>query len=1020
MRPLQLKLAGLRSYRNEETVTFGDRSLVAIVGDTGAGKSSLLEAITFALYGESTWSGQPGELISDNVKTMRVELTFLAAGEKWQATRAMSKDNYPAPIHKLKNLATGEEINGKTAVRKRVEQLVGLDCSAFLKTVILPQGRFAELLTETKANRDRILKNLFRVDELEAARDQAKALQDRLTPRLDLLRLARGNYLADPAAAEADAIHRLDQARARTRELETVEEQLRSLDAVIVESSRRSRELGQLTDAVDVDSARQAADMLRNLAEAAAEYDARIGAAKQDIGRLDADAHNAQQALEEAEADGLGITELNAAKAALEAFDRTRLDLVQQITDLSTERTATEQQGETVDRLAAAAEQASVTATEKEEVAGGLEEDAQAAKEAVRLAQEALGCAQAEQRRLAEMQERVATLTGKLEEAEAKAADARARVDEAAERLAATQVEREAAERAAAAAHAAEGLHAGDDCPVCDRPLPEGFEPPRSPELDAARATHNNAVADADEAKAAKAAADASVVERQKALGDAEEDVAQQTVVRDFALSELAERLGYSREVLDPSALDANVLLASMTAAADERGTRAGTTKKEAADAEKEAALSQADHRGAVEKLTDMTGRLARLEEGTKRSLQRLASDLATIPETWRPSGVAAAFEADYATRMLLEGIDVSQAIEDVVHRTAELQRLQTAANAAAKRRNEAATGLEELSADRRRLVELPSQQAINVVHGYVSPVEQLATSLDAPDPSTPPASGVEPSEAARITELLVSEGESLLAAAQKAISELDASVMSAETQAKETLAAAKVTQRKQLVEARAAAMAEELTATTDMERAQREAPIVADLEDRTEQAKRFLGDVRLVREMLADSKFIGYLIGRRQQALLGVATTILDDITAGRFGFTADFMVLDKLSGQPRSPRTLSGGESFLASLALALGMVELAARAGGRLDALFLDEGFGALDASSLDAAIDALERRARTGQLVAVISHVRAVAERIPEILAVRGTPLGTRTKWMSDAERAEAVDEDVTESLSGLLA
>src|SRR5438132_3569262 len=58
-------------------------------------------------------------------------------------------------------------------------------------------------------------------------------------------------------------------------------------------------------------------------------------------------------------------------------------------------------------------------------------------------------------------------------------------------------------------------------------------------------------------------------------------------------------------------------------------------------------------------------------------------------------------------------------------------------------------------------------------------------------------------------------------------------------------------------------------------------------------------------------------------------------------------FEIVDRLTGLPRGVKTLSGGETFLASQALALGLVELAGRGGGRLDSLFLDEGFGSLDA-------------------------------------------------------------------------
>jgi hypothetical protein len=86
-------------------------------------------------------------------------------------------------------------------------------------------------------------------------------------------------------------------------------------------------------------------------------------------------------------------------------------------------------------------------------------------------------------------------------------------------------------------------------------------------------------------------------------------------------------------------------------------------------------------------------------------------------------------------------------------------------------------------------------------------------------------------------------------------------------------------------------------------------------------------------------------------------------------------------------SPTTLSGGETFLASLALALGLVELMGRAGGQLRALFLDEGFGSLDPNALDEALDALETRARTGQLIAIITAT--------DILARTWAAVGTHT-------------------------
>jgi exonuclease SbcC len=137
--------------------------------------------------------------------------------------------------------------------------------------------------------------------------------------------------------------------------------------------------------------------------------------------------------------------------------------------------------------------------------------------------------------------------------------------------------------------------------------------------------------------------------------------------------------------------------------------------------------------------------------------------------------------------------------------------------------------------------------------------------------------------------------------------------------------------------------------------------------------------------------------------------------MTGKRYGFAEDFKIIDRISGQPRGAKTLSGGESFLASLALALGLVELAARSGGRLEALFLDEGFGSLDADALQEALGELERRADAGRLVAVISHVRAVAEQIETVLRVNYRPEGSEVLRVTGAEREAFVAEEVEQGL-----
>ena len=93
---------------------------------------------------------------------------------------------------------------------------------------------------------------------------------------------------------------------------------------------------------------------------------------------------------------------------------------------------------------------------------------------------------------------------------------------------------------------------------------------------------------------------------------------------------------------------------------------------------------------------------------------------------------------------------------------------------------------------------------------------------------------------------------------------------------------------------------------------------------------------------------------------------------------------ILDGWSGLVRPAKTLSGGESFLASLALALGLADVvAAEAGGRvLDTLFVDEGFGSLDPDTLDLVMETLDELRAGGRVVGVVSHVDELRQRIPE--------------------------------------
>ena len=153
---------------------------------------------------------------------------------------------------------------------------------------------------------------------------------------------------------------------------------------------------------------------------------------------------------------------------------------------------------------------------------------------------------------------------------------------------------------------------------------------------------------------------------------------------------------------------------------------------------------------------------------------------------------------------------------------------------------------------------------------------------------------------------------------------------------------------------------------------------------------------------------FEQYVLISYFEEVLHAANSRLQKMTAGRYllsrvegvsdGRTKDnfeLQVLDHYTGKYRLARTLSGGESFKASLALALGMSDIiqATSGGVRVETLFIDEGFGSLDSESLDMACETLLSLVDKERLIGIISHVSELQERIPKQLVVTKTNEGS---------------------------
>ncbi len=148
----------------------------------------------------------------------------------------------------------------------------------------------------------------------------------------------------------------------------------------------------------------------------------------------------------------------------------------------------------------------------------------------------------------------------------------------------------------------------------------------------------------------------------------------------------------------------------------------------------------------------------------------------------------------------------------------------------------------------------------------------------------------------------------------------------------------------------------------------------------------------------LRSDRFPDFLLERYQASLLARASELMQTLSHRRYSLhleEGEYKVLDRWTQALRPVRTLSGGESFMASLSLALSLSEHLSR--GRIGALFLDEGFGTLDGETLEQVAGVLEALPTQGRLVGIVTHVEALAERLPARLLVEKSPAGSRVRW-----------------------
>jgi exonuclease SbcC len=309
VRPLRLQVKGFTAFREECALDLEGFDLFAITGPTGSGKSSLLDAMTYALYGRVDRVGrQVAQLVSQGQPRMAVTLEFAVGDRRYRVTRSTPVRGASRAV--LERWVEGtwrpEPADGVREVDAAVERIVGLDYEAFTRSVLLPQNRFAEFLVGDARERRRILTELLGLGLFERLGARARELQrdaeSQVRARVALLEAEYADATEEAVARAEEALRREE---ARERAVVGAEREVAALLERWREAEREAGELRALAGEAEA-AARRAREVA---AELEREGDALARAGEQHVHRLE----EARRAEEEAAAAEAALREAEGA-----------------------------------------------------------------------------------------------------------------------------------------------------------------------------------------------------------------------------------------------------------------------------------------------------------------------------------------------------------------------------------------------------------------------------------------------------------------------------------------------------------------------------------------------------------------------------------------------------------------------------------------------------------------------------------------------------------------------------------
>lgn len=1050
MRPLTLTLTAFGAYAGSQTVDFeaaGAGGLFLITGDTGAGKTTLFDGVCYALFGKLTGRVRSEKMIrsdyADDTLETSAQLVFLHRGERWRITRRPAQTRrkkrgegtteVPATAL-LERLEGGNPVpvaEGKESVDAAVEELLGIQVDQFRQIAMIAQNQFAELLNKSGRDRSAILRQVFATERCQQLQQRLKELASasraETEKQVDSLR----QYLAGLRLPEEEEATELTQLLADAgcvwrsgRVLELAEELCRADRDTLAGLEEK---IGQLDESIKqsaalVQSAREAgqrAEQLARLEKQLAQQQSEAPRRAEDQARL---------GRWEAAARLAPVWE-NSEKARLAAEQATRLhaEAQAQLEELNTQAPRWEQAREqlaqnqqTVARLAVALERQTEALKQYDELDAAKAQQQACARELDRLKHAEQAARKLEEQQAAALEQtqtladglaaaltaaqRVEQELNRWSGAKEKMAEVRSRMRELVKLQKSEQAARRTLEQASdeldkaqqvymsadqlfrrdQAGLLARDLTPGQPCPVCGsvhHPSPaRGVTgAPNKEELEAlaaametARTAYNEALQASSTLTAqAGSAREQYIRQARQVLADLEQELPPEEDAKTLSrlLLDWDERLDQLFQQAEEEKTECQAKVEAASAAvnqlADDRRQLDQTRQKRSElqaqaaqttarqemarqQAEKlQADLPHATRAEAEQTLAAMQAEKARLDrstEETRTDLEEYQKALAaalTLQDERQKNDEKAAEEARRAAQDWSKALEAGGMSEEDFRQALHTE--------------------EEIKALRRQL-----EQEQKVCEETQTLYKQLRDQQqNAPAPVCQPQE-LEQAMAEQEQQRAALNGERIRLAGR--------------------------------LEANRQTMADVRTAAGKLEQAQKRQQLIERL-DATAGGKLSGG--------LGKQQFEQYVLAVYFADAVEAANQRLFAMTGGRYQLechqmtaaetkdTLDLDVLDNYTGKVRSVGSLSGGETFQAALALALGLSDVIQNyAGGvELDVLFVDEGFGTLDAESLEQAVTTLHSLVQGQRMVGIISHVPELKSRIENQLVVTKTPGGS---------------------------